>query len=344
MQREKYIDLAKGIGIIMVIFCHIISVYDLTSLEFIFDFCYSFHMPLFFFITGYCLGLKKDTGEKPLFLKNLKKVGLTLFLPYLVWSFVYLVISGDLYDTERLCAVFTLRGIAPIWFLSALGLCEIFFFSMKRWTYKLQEKYSSLIFIAVGIFSLLCGFIMHTIESTNNLNVYTMYIPLRYLYITLGRFFICMPMVIAGYIFSKANILRKLGKVPCFITGSLLMVGVYFTVMFSNLETNIHLFETNNFWVLICTGIMGSVGIMMLSYSLPVFTGVVSLIGTNSIFFMLLHYKPFKIMELSAEAFSFIQNPCLFWICTSLLVLIFTAVNTILVKKLFFLGKPKTKS
>lgn len=344
MQREKYIDLAKGIGILMVIFCHVIESCYIYELNYLHKFCYSFHMPLFFFITGYCLGLKKDTVVKPLFLQNLKKVGLTLFLPYIVWSYVYLVIAGRLYDVERLHAVYTTRGIAPIWFLATLGLCEILFFALKRLTYKLQSKTSNTIFAVAGLICLLCGFIMHTAEKANNLNSDTIGIPLYYLYIAFGRFFICMPMLIGGYFFSKGRVLYKMTKIPCLITGALLLTAVYFTVSLTGLETNIHLFYTNNFWVLMATGLAGAVGVMMVSYSLPVFTGIISLIGSNSIYFMLLHYKPFRIMYLSEQAFRFIPNDYWYWICTSLLVLVFTAVNTWLVKKMFFLGRQIIKS
>ena len=69
MKREKYIDVAKGFGILLVVYGHVISNCDLRpDLTLIQKFIYSFHMPLFFFISGYCLGLRKDTGEKPAFL------------------------------------------------------------------------------------------------------------------------------------------------------------------------------------------------------------------------------------------------------------------------------------
>ena len=44
--REEWIDIAKGIGIILVVFCHI-------KVSFLTTYIYWFHMPLFFLISGY---------------------------------------------------------------------------------------------------------------------------------------------------------------------------------------------------------------------------------------------------------------------------------------------------
>lgn len=75
MSRERllYIDVAKGISIILVVFGHIV---DLTSFEVFF---YSFHVPVFFMITGmikklqggadgtssmmFCSGLRRDSNH-----------------------------------------------------------------------------------------------------------------------------------------------------------------------------------------------------------------------------------------------------------------------------------------
>lgn len=71
MSRERllYIDIARGISIILVVFGHIV---DLTPFE---KFFFSFHVPVFFMITGmmkkykggggtrsmmFCIGLRRD--------------------------------------------------------------------------------------------------------------------------------------------------------------------------------------------------------------------------------------------------------------------------------------------
>lgn len=47
-ERETYIDIAKGIGIILVVIGHLHGINHIIH-----DFFYLFHMPLFFIISGY---------------------------------------------------------------------------------------------------------------------------------------------------------------------------------------------------------------------------------------------------------------------------------------------------
>ena len=56
--RLEPIDIAKGIGIILVYIGHIPIAYDLRS------FIYNFHMPLFFFLSGLFLNEKKYTIQE----------------------------------------------------------------------------------------------------------------------------------------------------------------------------------------------------------------------------------------------------------------------------------------
>lgn len=67
--RIKYLDIAKGIGIICVILGHM-------SLKWVNIFVYTFHMPLFFFISGY---LTKKQPCVPFILKKFR----TLVVPYI---------------------------------------------------------------------------------------------------------------------------------------------------------------------------------------------------------------------------------------------------------------------
>ena len=57
-ERKKYIDILKGIGIFYVILGHV------THTSFLFRYIYSFHMPLFFFISGMLFVPFKMAREK----------------------------------------------------------------------------------------------------------------------------------------------------------------------------------------------------------------------------------------------------------------------------------------
>ena len=96
--RLTYIDLAKGFAILMVVAGHLAQ-YCLNgaSAKNVFNFIYSFHMPLFFFLSGYVASLSRNRIKKgnilPFFIKKLK----SLLLPFLVWGIViYLLFQRHL--------------------------------------------------------------------------------------------------------------------------------------------------------------------------------------------------------------------------------------------------------
>ncbi len=89
-QRENWIDIAKGWGISLVVYGHIQRglikakiIPDTAFWHYLDSLIYSFHMPLFFILSGYFLipGLQKH-GTSGLFVNKLK----SLVYPYLIWS------------------------------------------------------------------------------------------------------------------------------------------------------------------------------------------------------------------------------------------------------------------
>lgn len=71
--RYPFIDIAKGIGIILVVYAHLPAAFPNLVIYF-----YSFHIPLFFFITGLFISNKNIFYN--IFIK--------LFIPYLIFSFI----------------------------------------------------------------------------------------------------------------------------------------------------------------------------------------------------------------------------------------------------------------
>lgn len=87
-KRIPELDFIKGIAIFLVVIGHVISQVWSASPEiyensFIFRFCYSFHMPLFVFISGYiCRITMKNTSQW--LLKRLRRIG----IPYLLMTVI----------------------------------------------------------------------------------------------------------------------------------------------------------------------------------------------------------------------------------------------------------------
>ncbi len=124
--RITYLDFAKGIGIIFVVYGHI----EYIS-EGIRGFISSFHMPLFFIISGMLISLKNE--DKKNFIEIIKKKANGILTPYMFFSIIYFFIDiMNLYLHKIDLSTFiengissvTLYGVSVLWFLPALFIGE----------------------------------------------------------------------------------------------------------------------------------------------------------------------------------------------------------------------------
>ena len=339
MQREKYIDVAKGIGILLVVYGHVIEWGKLESLSGVFQVIYTFHMPLFFFVTGYLLGLRKYEVDFSL-LKQVKKIGLSLFVPYFVWSIVYMYIGGALENSERYKAVFTLRGIAPLWFLAALGLCELVFFALMYSIRKMSDGRKLALFAVLGVLSLALAFLMEYIKTALGLSRENPGVATYYLFVTIARFFLSFPVLVFGFLFAKADVLKRLGKVWCLILGLVLMGAVVSVTVLSDLRVNMHTFEISSLPLFVPVAFAGAAGTLMLSYSAEKFASPLSLPGQYSLGIMILHYMPFKALKYSLKLADFVWgNEVFLSLFATVLTLGISFLGVYLIKKKFFIFK-----
>lgn len=147
-KRIDWIDTAKGIGIILVVFAHtkFFEEIDTSALNFLAYQIYSFHMPLFFIISGICLCISEERSVSIScdFHSRIKKITKRLLPPYFLWSVVYIVINlilGIVNNEATLVrriggniyATLTGRGMAPLWFLFSLWVAEILVLYINYW-------------------------------------------------------------------------------------------------------------------------------------------------------------------------------------------------------------------
>ena len=83
MEREKWIDMGKGIAILSVIFGHLSS---LDSKNSIYLLVYAFHMPIFWIISGMLLS-GKDYNNVSM-LETIKKKAKSIMYPYVIFSLI----------------------------------------------------------------------------------------------------------------------------------------------------------------------------------------------------------------------------------------------------------------
>lgn len=88
-ERIDYIDGMRGMAIILVVLGHLLQ-YNLVDGEHnpVFSIIYSFHMPLFFAISGYVATLGSKITNIYEFFRYIRKKTLSILLPFLVWTFI----------------------------------------------------------------------------------------------------------------------------------------------------------------------------------------------------------------------------------------------------------------
>jgi acyltransferase len=167
--RLHWVDSLKGFAIFLVVLGHIGYIPpDLAA------YIYSFHMPLFFFISGYLLNFDKYYKNTNLFVSNKIK---SIMLPYLffvilsyLWlSMIYIYQANSLnltrfsisYIFQIIYAVaygsdLSLRmdGFLPLWFLPCLFLVELLFFYSAKLLYRIK-----LGLLIIAVFFSLLGFL-----------------------------------------------------------------------------------------------------------------------------------------------------------------------------------------
>ena len=142
IKRLDYLDMTKGLGMILVLIGHLQGDSIFTFSPYIQPLCayiFSFHMPMFFIVTGILLAIKNDE------VKPLKEVAMSRFrgimIPYFWFSFFYLLvvitalIKGEIaVQTLYLNIWYVLSGYGMnvLWFLPALYLGELLFIFLRR--------------------------------------------------------------------------------------------------------------------------------------------------------------------------------------------------------------------
>lgn len=162
-KREDWIDRTKGIAIILVILGHAISGADSlrTDNVGIWEWLYrglsSFHMPVFFVISGYLSHIDNSFLKTKEYIKYIRKKFFSLIIPYLEFEVIYCLI-GILTDDKK----YTLKALsqclyAPVshfWFIYVLFF--IYVIVPVIWALVKRVQYLIIFFTGISI----CFFIM----------------------------------------------------------------------------------------------------------------------------------------------------------------------------------------
>ncbi len=152
-KRIQYIDIAKGICILLVILGHELTWDDAARY-----FIYSFHIPMFFALSGVTMRLTHECEKtkKDFILKNVTGIlfpYLEMSVLYFLWDLISWLASGKL--SFHLIAldfgqIVTGYGINVLWFLSTLFFAKLIFYQLVRGSKKNNSIIGMLMIFVTG--------------------------------------------------------------------------------------------------------------------------------------------------------------------------------------------------
>ena len=294
-KRLDYLDLAKGIGILIVMLGHFPVDGEPHISRQLYDFIFSFHMPLFFIITGIIFGYNRKWEKqtfKELFIKKLK----TIIYPYFTLSAAALILQtlemvflhfGSPFDLQvTVIRTLTFRGYNALWYLPALFFSEIVFFALEK------LRVNRFIFVAVTpvITSLLAVYVYPVVWQIGNESTLGNIFFLVFLYSV--RAFLTCVFIYAGFFAYKLLSSDTLDKHPVYVfsAGLLLLTADIVLFRFNSSINVCFLMIGNPFLYYICS-FSGSFAVILMCRAFPIKLRLMSFIGINSLVIMATHNR-----------------------------------------------------
>ena len=293
-KRLDYLDMTKGFGIILVVMGHIIY----TEAH-VMVWISSFHMPLFFVVTGVLMALKDEDHSKPLEVIRRKAKG--LLVPYFWFSLMDFILDIgnvllnkiDVHTfTVNAISSLTLYGKSVLWFLTALFFTQCYFVLLRS---RLSDKMVPLIVVVIAAAGYFLKTILENIYIANadNLLITSIVNFLR----SFVRAGMVLPFVALGFYIWKWLMNNMDGfiddnpdkKVKVFqIIKAVILLVVNITIAMINWSVDTNNMVFGNIFLYYIGGLAGSFAVIMLFKSLPAIKPL-SYLGRNSLIIMATH-------------------------------------------------------
>ena len=340
--RLHYLDLARGAGIILVILGHISYLGEGSRI-----FIVSFHMPLFFVISGLLIFLKKEDG-RPLS-HSLKNKALRMMVPYYLYSvlgiliyIVYYLLTGrdggwptvisDLVQT------LTLYGFSVMWFLPAIFGAELLFLRLLK-----KTPFPLILTVLLTAAAMILNGCLEEANALYGLD--TAFSVFHLIAVMLLRIPVCASFIAAGYYIAKYwSKLKATGpdRFPRLAVPADLLIGadaLGLAVVFSRINgvTDLHFLIFNNVLFYYIAALSGSMGLILICKAFETAAGapplrLLSYFGINSLTIMVTHLNFYVLLLAEIGGFHFtkaLPEGMLKHNVFMLLVLIFTLCGEI---------------
>ena len=302
LKNQNYITIAKALGIIFMVIGHS------HINEYVRSFVYLFHMPLFFFCSGYFF-----RTEEPLFIA-LKKRFNRLYIPYFKWAIaIFLTIilltllgidthslNNMTYDTHQSFIRYCIKLIIHLlvymgasngevfvsfWFFKALFWASILILLIKSFEQKICKNSFLVLFFLLWLISVPLCYLSRSVDF-------------KFSFIgRLDLIFIAIFFYISGFYWRKIEQVKIYTSVfTCLGIVSLMVIAYFFP------RLSILFYEPNNWFFSGTVALLGIITTFSISYQLQKYNPKwLYYIGNKTLVIFTWHFVFFKMMTLFFE-------------------------------------------
>ena len=304
--RISWVDVAKGIGIIFVIIGHVYRSNPVLV------WIYSFHMPLFFILSGWLRGCNRKQIEwKPFIRRKTESLIVPLLLFLLITFLYWLAVERHFRGFE----------IGPMWFLPVLFFAEVIAEIIVNCA---DEKF-------VWRWVLLSGGILYIFSRFIDVSTVTVWIP---------RCFGALTYYLFGMTIGKTIAVRDVKKISRPILLVIVGVSTVLSVTLSKINGRVGLYEQlfGNMALYFICAIIGSI----LIYGIAILIGKskpLEFLGRYSIIILCTHEQVKRVMiQILSIVFKIpseeLRNHILYGFCISMMIVLIEVVVVLMVAKL----------
>ena len=305
-KRLMGLDMARGIAIILVVIGHSGFVSHKCN-----TWISTFHLPLFFILSGIMLGMKQEDTH-PLSKLALQKAR-SIMIPYLWFSLgsigldmLQVLLGNFTWDMvwEHVVQTLTMQGYSVLWFLPVLYLAEIILVLVVK---------AIRLFLSNNLGCSITCMIVMAICAVAGYYTYQALIatavPAAVLHIfrICGKSFIGAAFMSYGYVFDKLFFGNKtnmvLRKWYIFLSG-ILLFSVNFIVLSQIQLMDFNNLDLQNLGIYLLLGITGGMGCILLCMSIPNIP-LLTFLGQNSLIIMCTHLN-FYVLLISMRFYQFL--------------------------------------
>lgn len=164
-KRIEYLDIMKGIAIILVVIGHCCELPAHPTM--LVKFIYAFHMPLFFLAAG--MVVKPTQSDRKSDWQRFVKRFVSLMVPYYIWCMIYMDCTVDNFGKMFYASFQSIKSTGAecrqLWFLPCLFVAEVMIHTILRLAGRMKTVHQKPVLSLIAVLSFAVGLMLPKLDG-----------------------------------------------------------------------------------------------------------------------------------------------------------------------------------